>query len=315
LSPLYCVNLHRERAHEQPGVQVTTSAPDGPLNVEQTTVAPTEQTDSPGAEVQPVDASDSGLGRSFVGPIDAAALLIVILVLMAVTVYCLIVVWPPSTNATSLPSSTLFTVKVSPNRDQEFFLVVGLAGALGGLIHSLRSLYWYIGNRVLRRSWLVMYLALPLIGSALAIVFCLVLRGGLLVGEGAGTQINFFGFAAISALVGLFSPEAAEKLKQVFSTLLTPAESGRDRAPATTYAVIHGIEPRIATPGATVTIYGDNLSETTAVLFHGARTQPASVSRAAVTAQIPEGASTGSVRLAVGDRIIAVPGTFHVHSS
>ncbi len=254
------------------------------------------------------------MGRSFVGAIDVAALLIVILVLMTATVYSLIVLWPPSTNSTSVPSSVLFTVKVSPNRDQEFFLVVGLSGALGGLIHSLRSLYWYIGNRVLRRSWLAMYLALPIIGSALAIVFGLVLRGGLLVGEGTGTQINFYGFAAISALVGLFSPEAAEKLKQVFSTLLTPAESGRDRAPGTTYAVIHGIEPRIGSPGATVTIYGDNLSQTTAVLFHGARTQPASVSRAAVTAQIPEGASTGSVRLAVGDRILAVPGTFHVQS-
>jgi hypothetical protein len=49
---------------------------------------------------------------------------------------------------------------------------------------------------------------------------------GLITGTAA--QVNFFGFAAISALVGLFSPEAADKLKQIFSTLFAPSRPGRD---------------------------------------------------------------------------------------
>src|SRR5262249_20265191 len=49
--------------------------------------------------------------------------------------------------------------------DQQFFLVVSLAGALGGLLHSLRSLSTYVGERYLFRSWLLYYLALPLVGA------------------------------------------------------------------------------------------------------------------------------------------------------
>src|SRR6202035_4995943 len=32
-----------------------------------------------------------------------------------------------------------------------------MLGALGGVLHALRSLYWYVGNRNLKRSWLLMY--------------------------------------------------------------------------------------------------------------------------------------------------------------
>ena len=44
------------------------------------------------------------------------------------------------------------------NREQRLFVVVGFTGALGGLIHTARSLYEYAGNRILRRSWLPMYI-------------------------------------------------------------------------------------------------------------------------------------------------------------
>jgi IPT/TIG domain len=259
------------------------------------------------------DASDSGVGRSYVAAPGAIALLLVLLIAMALAVYALVALWPPP--AGSAPSPTkLFGISLPPNRDQQLFIIVGLSGALGGLIHSARSSYWYIGNRVLRRSWIAMYLTLPVIGSALAIVFCLILRGGLLVGGATGEQVNFFGFAAIAALIGLFSPEAAEKLQQVFSTLLAPAESGRDRSPRSSDAVIHGIQPKAGVVGTIITIYGANLTQSTAVLFHGARTQPVSVSDVAVTARVPEGTSTGPVCLVLGDRVLPAPGLFQVQS-
>jgi IPT/TIG domain-containing protein len=256
---------------------------------------------------------DSGIGRHFVRAPGSAALLILILAAMSLTLYTLVVLWPPSIG-TSGSTTTLFGIHLTPNRDQQLFIVVGLSGAIGGFIHSARSLYWYIGNRVLRRSWVAMYLTLPIIGSALAIVFCLILRGGLLTGEATGQQVNFFGFAAIAALVGLFSPEAAEKLKQVFSTVLAPAESGRDRPPGPNEASVHGIQPRDGRIGDVITIYGASLGQANAVLFHGARTEPASTSDVAVTVVVPEGASTGPISLTIGAKVLTAPHVFQVYS-
>lgn len=256
---------------------------------------------------------DSGVGRSYVGTFGSTMLLIVILTTMAIVVYSLVAFWPPPAGVRS-PASSLFGVKFTPDRDQQLFIVVGLAGSLGGFLHSARSLYWYIGNRVLRRSWIAMYMTLPVIGGALAIVFCLILRGGLLTGEATGEQINFFGFSAVAALVGLFSPEASEKLKQVFSTVLAPAEPGRDRTPVPHRASIDGVEPSIAPRGSMITIYGANLAGTTSVLFHGARTTPSSVSQVAITAEVPEGASTGQLSLVVENQILTAPEIFHVET-
>ena len=120
-------------------------------------------------------------------------------------------------------------IRLSLDQEQRLFVVVAVTGALGGLIHSARSLYAYVGNRILLRSWLLFYLSLPLIGAGLAVLFYLILRGGLVTGTAA--QVNFFGFAAISALVGLFTPEAALKLQQIFTTLLAPTPHERDSLP------------------------------------------------------------------------------------
>lgn len=58
------------------------------------------------------------------------------------------------------------------------FFIVAIAGALGSLVHALRSLSWYIGNRELVRSWLAKYILLPFIGATLGTVFYFVIRGG-----------------------------------------------------------------------------------------------------------------------------------------
>jgi hypothetical protein len=152
-------------------------------------------------------------------------LAIVILAMLVAAVYCLTAVWP-TTAVTTATASRVAGIRLMLDREQRLFVVVAVTGALGGLIHSARSLYEYVGDRKLLRSWLLMYLSLPFIGGGLAVLFYLILRGGLVTGTAA--QVNFFGFAAISALVGLFTPEAALKLKQIFGTLLAPAEPGRD---------------------------------------------------------------------------------------
>jgi hypothetical protein len=109
--------------------------------------------------------------------------------------------------------------------------IVILAGALGSLIHAMRSVYWYVGNRNLVRSWLAKYFVMPFTGSALAVMFYFVIRGGFFSPQSDFSQTSPFGFAALSAMVGLFSEQAVLKLKQVAETILSKPESGADPTP------------------------------------------------------------------------------------
>lgn len=116
--------------------------------------------------------------------------------------------------------------------EADLLLVVILSGALGGMVHALRSLYWYIGNRDLVRSWLAMYVLLPFVGAVLGLVFYLVVRGGFFSPQAQPEQTSPYGFAALAALVGLFSEQAVLKLKLVAETLLAKTQQGEDHAPA-----------------------------------------------------------------------------------
>lgn len=109
--------------------------------------------------------------------------------------------------------------------------IVILAGALGSLIHAMRSVYWYVGNRNLVRSWLAKYFVMPFTGSALAVMFYFVIRGGFFSPQSDFSQTSPFGFAALSAMVGLFSEQAVLKLKQVAETILSKPEFGADPTP------------------------------------------------------------------------------------
>lgn len=109
--------------------------------------------------------------------------------------------------------------------------IVILAGALGSLIHAMRSVYWYVGNRNLVKSWLAKYFVMPFTGSALAVMFYFVIRGGFFSPQSNFSQTSPFGFAALSAMVGLFSEQAVLKLKQVAETILSKPESGADPTP------------------------------------------------------------------------------------
>jgi hypothetical protein len=95
------------------------------------------------------------------------------------------------------------------------------------------------------------------VGIALALLFYLVLRGGLIVpslpsGEaGTGTPsidathlLNPYGIAAVSALAGMFSKQAIDKLREVFDTLFRTREPVSRTDPlAQTVPQISGVEP------------------------------------------------------------------------
>lgn len=107
---------------------------------------------------------------------------------------------------------------------QDILLMVILMGALGGFAHLASSLSMYIGNRGLRRSWIVYYLLAPLQGAALAPIIYLLFTSALTSqagGASTGANLNLTGIYAFAALTGLFSKQAIEKLAEVFATFFT----------------------------------------------------------------------------------------------
>lgn len=148
------------------------------------------------------------------------------------------------------------------------FLIVMFCGSLGSLLHALRSFYWYTGNRKLIWSWASMYILLPFSGALLATVFYLIVRGGFMPQSNLGSS-NTFAFAALGALVGLFSEEATLKLKQIAATVFTQAEAGKDSAAPP--PKLSGISPATGPQagGTAVTITGSNFNPGAKVNFGG----------------------------------------------
>ena len=143
----------------------------------------------------------------------------------------------PSPGATPQPTPRTFVFLGRQFKlwdEQQLILLVLLAGALGSILHSLRSVYWYIGNRSLVRSWMAMYIVLPFAGATLALIFYLVVRGGFFSPQSSFKETSPFGFAAFAALIGMFSPQAVLKLREVAETLLSKPKPGPDAKPQET---------------------------------------------------------------------------------
>ena len=109
--------------------------------------------------------------------------------------------------------------------------MVVLLGALGGTLHLIGSLVKYVGNRRLRRSWVLHYFSMPAVGAALAPIVYMMLRVGILSPQGIGNggsaiaSLNLIAIYAFAALTGLFAKTASDKLGEVFRTLFRTAES------------------------------------------------------------------------------------------
>lgn len=202
-----------------------------------------------------------GPGGGYVPLIGIVPLAVYLVVAIGLCLYGLIVLWPVPTPAGASPinsttsenaaassqsapqRSPTATPAPTPGRATAFghdfeiwdevrlLWIVMLAGALGSLVHALRSVYWYVGNRNLVWSWLGKYLLIPFSGSALAVVFYFVIRGGFFSPQSGFSQTSPFGFAAMAALVGLFSEPAVIKLKQVAETVFTAPGQGADSTP------------------------------------------------------------------------------------
>lgn len=226
---------------------------------------------------------------------------------------------------------TLLWIKVTVKPEILILLLVMASGALGGLVHGIRSFIWYVGNRFVYKSWTLRYLLQPLSASMLALLFYLVIRGGLFTWDSKGDQVNPFGFAAVACLIGMFSEQAALKLKEVAETIFTHSPRGSESLPQANGApdakssgaptaappavpTIASVAPSIGVEdgGITVTIKGHGFAQGATVDFGGeAGTNVVLVDEStlhAVTPPHPAGAV--DVKVTVAGQTATLPGAF-----
>ena len=153
--------------------------------------------------------------------------------------------------------------------ETRLLLIVMICGFLGALIYALRSLFVYLGHRSLLWSWLPMYIVIPIVGSMMAVVFYLVLRGGLFSSNTTVADTSPFGFAGIAALVSMFIQQTAEKLKAVFETLMAKFDSPKESV-TTQKPQVPTVTKVTATAGsADIKVEGDYFTDAAKVLNNG----------------------------------------------
>jgi len=174
-------------------------------------------------------------------------------------------------SASNIPKQAqpLFPWALDLNSDVRLLLIVVVVGALGSLIHVARSFYWYVGNRNLKTSWLLMYFLLPFTGAGLALLFFLIARG--LSSTRLSIESSVDGYAALAALVGMFSQQALMKLKQIAEGFFSVAEKGKDPALPILSPNLVSITPSEGSTsgGTAVCITGTGLKGISHVTFGG----------------------------------------------
>jgi hypothetical protein len=245
-------------------------------------------------------------GKAYARFFAVIGLFLFLVVIMVMLVATLIQMWPPTPNgagvlSTNSPVQTQWLWwNVKLTSDAQLFVVVSAAGALGSEVHALRSLFRYVGNDKFRYRWVLMYCTLPFTGAALALITYLLLRGGLTSPNATSGAVNPYGVTAIGALAGLFSDQAVEKFKQVFSTLLAQAPQGKDPISP---VEIQSVEPVEGPVGTVVTIKGTGLGEVTHVKFGKSQQVPVtSATDIQVVVKVPADADTGLVTVLTPDR-------------
>ena len=238
--------------------------------------------------------------KRYVGVVPTAVLLVIFASAALLLLGALIAFWPEPVIDAGEAAETDSTARyLSLDREQSLLVLVAIGGALGAMGHVLRSFYRYVGERKLVWSWVASYLTIPVVGAVIATVVYIVLRAGLL--PGASPTANEFGFVAIAALSGMFSSQAAEKLKEVFETLFTRPPPGTDSLEPV--LGITSFEPSGGTIGAIVTLTGPGLEDVDRVEFGGGAVSPADYDDEAgvLSTTVPQGAATGTLAVRMGE--------------
>jgi hypothetical protein len=191
-----------------------------------------------------------------------------------------------------------FVYGCEPLAGGQLLLLVALAGALAGALHAARSLYYFVGNRFFKQSWILMYLLLPLVGATLASVFYIVFIAGLYDPQKGERSLLIVG---VAALVGMFSEQAVEKLKKIAEAIFTQAPQAKDKVPV---VKVTAIDPKTSKPTGTkdVEITGEGFGAGTRVFFGEQAVVPKSIEPTKLKVDAPAHAA-GKVNV-----IVDVPG-------
>jgi len=180
-----------------------------------------------------------------------------------------------------------YTYTCPPPSGRSVIWLMVLVGALGAILHGLRSFSWYVGNRQLVWSWIPMYFILPFIGAATSTVFYLIIRGGLM--SGATESNNVFGLMALGTLVGLFSQQALEKLKKISEGIFTSTPTGKDSRPEKPPLKVDKVSPQEGQGNQLVTILGSGfVKEKVMVRFDDIPAEVLKAENQAITVNTPE---------------------------
>ena len=139
-------------------------------------------------------------------------------ILSILILHVLIVVWPGADGADS--RRVLFGfIKLAGGGEVGLILIAALCGALGSLVHAMTSFTSYVGNRRFVSTWVLWFILRPFIGMPLALIFYFVVRGGFFTLAADTNAVSPFGIAGVAGLVGMFSKQAIDKLRELFEQL------------------------------------------------------------------------------------------------
>jgi hypothetical protein len=257
-------------------------------------------------------APDTGVGKTGVSSPWVVIVSILFIIETLVLLYAVMAFWPPAKIADNV-EPVFFGATIPMSREQNLLLLMALLGALGAMAHIIRSYFKYVGERNLIWSWMPQYFLIPFVGAILATITYILLRAGLIGGSSSGAipEGNTWGFAAVATLVGLFSAQAAAKLKDIFEIVLAPAKPGGETA-GTSPAQPPTLVTTSAAAGADIVITGDGLETAKVVTFTGGATAPATWDEGKwqVTATVPEDAKSGALTVKVETGDVPVSGDF-----
>ena len=145
---------------------------------------------------------------------------LLLLGLGVVFLYLLLTLWPAVDAAKEGRdgSVTWLWSEYDLTADTTLLLLVILVSAVGSYVHVTVSFSDFAGNRQLVSSWVWWYVLRVFVGSSLAVLFYFAIRGGFFSSASDSSEVNVYGIAALSGLVGLFSKQATDKLREIFDT-------------------------------------------------------------------------------------------------
>ena len=136
--------------------------------------------------------------------------------------FLLLKFWPsPSGEAQPMAKEILLgPVSLKISEEVQLILVVALTGALGGCAFSANSFASHVGKGSFKTSYTCWYILRPIVSSILAVIFYFAFRGAFLSLSASTQDLDIFGIAALGGIVGLFSKETLDKLKELFDRIL-----------------------------------------------------------------------------------------------